>query len=98
ETQIKRFSIEDEFLLHHGHIYIPDFEPIKTEILRQAHDGLIAGHFGQAKTYEVVSRDYYWPQMRSFVNDYVRSCDACQRAKLPLSRIPVLPCVATWVM
>ena len=70
-------------LLRDGLIYIPDNEGIKVKILQTHHDARTAGHLGQAKTLELVSRDYYWPRMRQFVNQYIRSCDTCARNKAP---------------
>ncbi|KAM0787484.1 hypothetical protein ACM66B_003559 [Microbotryomycetes sp. NB124-2] len=71
----------DGFLLSQGKIYVPDFEPLKVRLLEQAHDSRIAGHFGQARTFELLDRNYYWPGMRQFVNDYVNECDSCKRNK-----------------
>ena len=33
------------------------------------------------KTYELVSRNYWWPSMSLFVKKYVAGCDICQRMK-----------------
>jgi hypothetical protein len=97
-TALEPFSLENDLLMHNSRIYVPDSEPIKVDILRKAHDGLTAGHFGQTKTLEVVSRDFYWPRMRTFVDDYVRTCDTCQRTKPPhhkpygfLAPLPIPP-------
>jgi hypothetical protein len=35
----------------------------RLEILQAHHDFPSAGHFGYNKTLELVSRDYWWPQM-----------------------------------
>src|SRR5262249_12125635 len=59
---------------------------IKLQILQERHDSPTSGHFGQAKTFELVSRDYYWPGMRNYINDYVASCETCHRAKPPLHK------------
>jgi hypothetical protein len=41
----------------------------------------LAGHRGVARTLELVSRLYWWPTLRRDVNQYVRTCDTCQRFK-----------------
>ena len=38
-------------------------------------------HPGKAKTYELLSRDYYWPTMRKDVQRFVRNCHTCRRTK-----------------
>ncbi|QRV83894.1 Retrotransposable element Tf2 protein [Ceratobasidium sp. AG-Ba] len=39
-----------------------------------------AGHQGQARTLELISR-YYWPAMKQQVNRFVETCEICQRSK-----------------
>ncbi|KAM0790202.1 hypothetical protein ACM66B_005518 [Microbotryomycetes sp. NB124-2] len=51
------------FLLLRGKIYVLDFELLKVQLLEQAHNLRIAGHFGQAKTFELLDRNYHWPGM-----------------------------------
>jgi hypothetical protein len=43
---------------------------------------IAAGHFGVAKTFKLVSRDFWWPKMRKFITDYVTSC-SCAKSKTP---------------
>ncbi len=73
-------------LLKDGLIYIPANDELKVEILKRCHDARTAGHLGQKNTLERVSRDYYWPRMRQFINEYVRTCDTCARNKTPRHR------------
>jgi hypothetical protein len=46
-----------------------------------AHDSPMSGHMGVVKTLEQIQRNYWWPKMRTTVEDYVKSCLACQRTK-----------------
>jgi len=41
-------------------LYIPEDESLQTEIAQGCHDAIVAGHFGQEKTIEIVTRDFYW--------------------------------------
>jgi transposase InsO family protein len=78
------FALNDRgFLLHHDLIYVPANDALKLEILKQCHDAKTAGHLGQEKTLEMVTRNYYWPGMRAFVKQYCRTCDTCARNKTP---------------
>ena len=72
---------EEGILLSRGVVYIPAYETLKVRILAQAHDTPETGHPGQAKTLELVRRNFYWPAMRRFINEYINSCDVCQRNK-----------------
>jgi transposase InsO family protein len=54
----------------------------KLLITKLRHDSPTAGHYGTAKTLRHIQRDFTWKNIRSFVKEYVRSCD-CSRNKAP---------------
>ena len=98
---LEHFTLRNNIVLYKDLIYVPDDDALKVRILRSCHDTPIAGHFGQAKTLELVSRNYYWPRIRQYVNEYIRSCDTCARNKVPrhkpygpLQPLPIPP--APW--
>ncbi|KAL0402123.1 UNVERIFIED_CONTAM: Transposon Tf2-12 polyprotein [Sesamum latifolium] len=41
----------------------------------------LGGHQGEERTYALVQRAYFWPQMRDDVEMYVRTCLICQQDK-----------------
>src|SRR4029077_11889386 len=64
-------------------IYVPDANDLRLRILRYKHDHPLSGHFGRNCTLELISREYTWPCIRTFIKDYVSSCTTCARAKVP---------------
>src|ERR1700726_855078 len=72
----------DGLLAFRGKIYIPNDHDIHRCIVAQHHDSLVAGHLGRWKTLELISRNYWWPQLSWFVAVYVCTCDPCNRTKL----------------
>ena len=79
-------------MFYRGKLYVPNDTEIRREILKECHDSRTAGHPGRDCTLELVSRHYWWPLMRSFVDQYVRGCDQCQRFKsAPHPRTDPLP-------
>ena len=80
---LEPFSMQDNLVLRRGLVYIPEKDDLKLRILQQCHDSPVAGHLGQAKTLELVSRNYYWPQMRQYIIRYLKTCDVCARNKTP---------------
>jgi hypothetical protein len=72
------FSLSED-----NRLYVPDDHQIKLDILQQTHDSSLAGNPGQAKTFALVSRHYFWPRSRAFINTYVQGCQTCQRDKAP---------------
>ncbi len=61
--------------------YVPNNAHVRTMLLREAHDSLVSGHLGVAKTAELLTRTYYWPGIHADVKAYVRSCLSCQSNK-----------------
>jgi len=76
----------DGLWLKGGRVYVLADTEIKLRILEAYHDGKTAGHLGQDKTLEVIAREYTWPGIREFINEYVRTCDTCTRNKTPCRR------------
>jgi len=68
-------------VLKEGRVYIPKDEKLRVEIIWLHHDMPIAGHGGQWKTVELVTRNYWWPGVTKEVKQYVEGCDQCQRMK-----------------
>jgi transposase InsO family protein len=84
---ISECSIKDRLPYYQGLLYIPDDAAIKLEVLHANHDVPSAGHHGRARTLELLSRNYYWPQMRKYVARYVDHCDTCSHIK-PVRHVP----------
>jgi len=72
----------DGSLYYKEHLYIPDSLKLKRTIVSKEHDTLVAGHIGQDKTVELVRRNFFWPQMNSWIHDYIGSCEDCQKDKV----------------
>ena len=64
-------------------MFIPNHEDLQTLITKSCHNSKVAEHFGQEKTLEIITRDFYWKGITDWVNDYVRFCTTCQQAKAP---------------
>jgi hypothetical protein len=87
QEYLKPYTIsEDGLVLKRGLVYVPNNDHIKLQLLRTHHDSPLAGHHGQEKTYELLSRNYTWSNMRQFVNEYIGSCETCARNKSPRQR------------
>ena len=74
---------KDGLLYYKNRLSIPENEALQSEIAQGGHDSLIAGHFAQEKTIEIVQRDFYRKGLADWIRDYVRSCDECQHSKSP---------------
>jgi len=82
KRKLNNFSFKNNFILFQNLIYIPDIIELKLKLLQMYHDSPTAGHFGRSKTLELISRNYFWPKMRNFINNYISSCEQCSRCKV----------------
>ncbi|KAG0152781.1 hypothetical protein PDIDSM_2586 [Penicillium digitatum] len=67
------------YLYYRNRLYVPDNDELKAEILRLCHDKPTVGHPGRSKTYELLSREYYWPRVYQYVSDWTKNCHTCRR-------------------
>ena len=56
---------------------------LQLQIMQTAHDDVLAGHLGVAKTYEVIRQRFYWYKMFQDIQHYCLSCSDCARKKTP---------------
>ena len=84
-------------MLKKGKVYVPKNEELKVEIIQLYHDVPVTRHRGKWKMIELVTKNYWWPDIMKDVEKYVEGCNMCQRmknrtetsaGKLKLSEVP----------
>lgn len=75
------FFVESDLVFHKGHLFVP--RPLHSEILHFCHDQPAAGHPGHNHTLGLVSCDYSWPSINTFIHKYVKACNTCACTKAP---------------
>jgi hypothetical protein len=79
---VEEWNTENGLVLYRGLVYVPKDDELRRDIVKAHHDPIAAGHPGQSRTLEMVSRNYWWPSMTKFINEYVSTCDTCNRTRV----------------
>jgi transposase InsO family protein len=78
----KQMSVKQDLIWQNNTaVVVPDIEALKTKILGEVHDSKLAGHLGVEKTYKLLQKHFYWPNIYRDVKKYVTTCLICQRIK-----------------
>ena len=80
-----------------GRLLIPPSNKIRKEIMKVWHDHQGGGYLGQDEMTQKVQREYLWPKVQQWINQYIKGCTTCQQNKnlthqpqVPLFKILVL--------
>ncbi|KAJ0039649.1 hypothetical protein Pint_27365 [Pistacia integerrima] len=83
EGKTRRFWLTDGLLYTKGNrLYIPRWDNLRKELIKECHDSLWAGHPGMRSTLALLKSAYYWPGMQDSIEGYVRTCLVCQQDKV----------------
>ena len=71
----------NSLLFLNNRIYIPSAGNLCIYVLQYNHDHILARHFGQNKTLELVHYGYSWPSLCADVQQFCKSCITCMWSK-----------------
>lgn len=74
-------SAENGLLFHRWRMCVPADAALRTRILSELHDSPTGGHCGRDRMLAEVQQRFEWKGMARDVEQYVLTCDACQRNK-----------------
>jgi Integrase zinc binding domain len=89
------WSLKDGLLLRYGKLYVPDAMltesmPLRTALIKEAHEQPLTGHPGRAKLRQLLQSRYYWPGQGKHIDQYVANCYVCRRSHVPRDKKPGL--------
>jgi hypothetical protein len=59
-------------------LYVPEGK-MRDTILKECHDGPLAGHGVAKRTTTFLKKSYYWPNLKDSAEEYVKTCLTCQQ-------------------
>jgi len=75
--------VEDGLVLNKGkRIYVPSYENLQREVMKEGHDSKRVGHPGMHRTLALVGESYYWFHLKNDVEAYVKTCLVYQQDKI----------------
>lgn len=80
KKRVDRFYKGDGFLFRENKHCTP-LCSTRELLVHEAHSGSLMGHFGNAKTYDILDEQFYWPKMMHDMYEIVNSCIICRRDK-----------------
>jgi len=55
---------------------------LRRGVISLFHDHVAAGHTGITKTLQLIAPYFWWPNMKTFVTEYIKGCATCQITKV----------------
>jgi hypothetical protein len=62
-------------------LYVPKGR-LRDVLLKECHDGPLAGHGGAKRTTTFLKKSYYWPNLKEDAEEYVKTCLTCQQNRI----------------
>ena len=79
-SSLTDWHFSDACLYFKNCLYIPP--TTRHDLIASVHSSLASGHGGFFHTYSLLSWDYWWPGMSSFVHHFISGCALCQQMKV----------------
>ena len=62
-------------------MYVPNVPKVKLLILEEIHKTPYSGHPSQQKNITMLRKKYFWPNMKTELEEYITRCFECQWVK-----------------
>lgn len=86
----KGFSLKDGIIRFRDRIWVGNNAIAQRHILQAMHSSGLGGHLGITATYHRVKSLFAWPQLKTYVTEYIQACQVCQQAKPEHVKLPGL--------
>ena len=94
-SQLSDWTYKEGILSYKNWVYVPEQLELHCAAVQKHHDHPSASHPSVLKTRQLVTTEFWWPGLATFVRKYVKGCAVCQQNKAnthptmpPLAPIP----------
>ena len=70
------------FWMSVGKIVVPHTDTLRDDMITEHHTPPMVGHVGVTKVTRAIQRTFWWPKLRSTVQDFSSHCHLCQTNKV----------------
>ena len=92
---LKQWSNTHQLIHEYGHWWkgtqpiVASDNNLKRRVIQLFHNNPATRHPGIANTYALTKQDFWWPNMKQDIEQYVKGCTTCQESKI--NTIPLKP-------
>ena len=79
-SSLSDWTFVDNTLYYKGCMYVPP--DTRQSLVAALHESPTLGHTSRFRTKTFVERDFWWPGLSTFVNNFVAGCAICQQNKV----------------
>ena len=82
KSKLVDWAYKGGILTYKDRVYVPEQSDLRRLTVAKHHNHPTTGHPGVLKTRQLVSTEFWWPGLASFVRKYIEGCAVCQQNKV----------------
>jgi hypothetical protein len=71
--------MHDDLLVHQNRLMVPDENILRTRLCDEFHRFAHRAHSGRGKMRKMIFQQYFWPEIKLYINRYVGNYPKCKR-------------------
>lgn len=87
---VPNYTLSGGVLRFKNRIWIGNDKALQSQLISAMHSSTLGGHSGIPVTYSKLKQYFFWPAMKSSIQQYIQACGICQQAKPDRARYPGL--------
>ncbi|QHO43351.1 Transposon Ty3-I Gag-Pol polyprotein [Arachis hypogaea] len=81
------FHFQEGLLVYKGRVWVPDFDGLQSQLLKEFHNTPMVGHTGELKMFKPWSSAFFWLGLRRDIHKFIQECTICQSTKYSTSKL-----------